>query len=448
MKLTTKVAFVSLARATFDLTYAREIRLRSLALLNSLDGVQVLTPEDVVIEPERVGDLANALAAERPDILILQNATFALGNLAVTLAQTIPAPILLWAVTEPEMSGGTLRSNSLVGMHLNASNLFKLGYRPRYIYGLPEELTIQEKLQQAVRVAGAMAQLKRTKIGLIGGRAEGFYNVGMNELHLRQHFGVEVQPIGLNDAFAAAYGLSEDDTHQALEELEGLYPKRNEIQPDALEKMARQFGGLRFLAEREHLNALSVRCWPEWAAQYGVAACGSVSALNSIGLTTGCEGDVDGTVTMLLGRMISCQPTFMTDFITAEPQDGTGYFWHGGCAAVQLARAAEETALNTHFAGGKGITAGFTFNSGRITIVRLSHDGQCYRLFLTGGEALPTQQVVKGVLMKVKFDAPVEKLLDTAIYSGLEHHFCVMYGDWRSAWETFAAWNDLEILTV
>lgn len=225
-----------------------------------------------------------------------------------------------------------------------------------------------------------------------------------------------------------------------------MYPNRAEIQPEAMEKMARQFGGLQALARRERLDALTVRCWPEWANRYGIAACGSVSALNSVGLTTGCEGDVDGTLTMLVSRYMSGEPPFMTDFITAEPEAGTGFFWHGGCAAAQLAASPLEPVLNSHFAGGKGITAGFTFRPGRITIARISNDGKDYRLFLAGGEALPTDQVVKGVLMKVKFDAPVQAFLDTVIYNGLEHHFCVQYGDWRDAWETFALWTHLPVI--
>jgi L-fucose isomerase-like protein len=442
-----KVAFVTLARGTYDIAFAREIRRRSVAALCAVEGVNLVTPDDVLVEPEDARKLGAEFASQQVALLIIQNGTFALGDLAVHLAQSVQAPILLWAVTEPPCPGGTLRSNSLVGANVNASNLFKLGFRPRFAYGLPEDDDILAELARSCRVAGAVQALRHTRIGLIGGHAIGFYNLAVNELQLRQRFGVEIQLVGLQEAFSAAQSLPTVEAERARQQLESYYPIREEVSDAGLDKMARQFGGLRAMASASGLDALAVRCWPEWAAQYGIAACGSVSALNTEGLITGCEGDVDGTVTMLLGSLMTGGVPFLADFISAEAGDNTGTFWHGGCAARQLAANASQCTLNSHFAGGKGITAGFTCRAGRITIARLSHDGTQYRLLLLGAEALPTDQEIKGVLMKVRFDAPVPALLRMLMESGVEHHYCILHGDWQAEFRAFAHWTNLTILS-
>lgn len=443
-----KIAFVTLSRATYDMAFARDVRARSLAALRAIPGVDVITPADVLVEPEDARALGAALASQRPDLLIIQSGTFALGDLAIHLAQAVSAPILLWAVTEPDCPAGTLRSNSLVGVNVNASNLFKLGFRPRFIYGLPKDPAIAAELGRAARVTGAISALRRTRVGLIGSHAIGFYNLAVNELQLRQRFGVEVQVVGLQQAFAAARDLPADAARRTRAEIEASYPNREEVGGDGLDKMARQLGGLRALAKAGGFDTLAIRCWPEWAAEYGIAACGSVSALNTDGIYTGCEGDVDGAVTMRLGSLMTGAVPFLADFILAEDAGNTGFFWHGGCAARQIASDANACTLNSHFAGGKGITAGFTCQPGRITIARLSHDGTGYRLLLLGAEALPTDQLFKGVLMKVRFDAPVPALLKMLIEGGVEHHYCILYGDWQDEFRTFAHWTGLPILTV
>ena len=442
------VAFVTLARPTFDMAYAREVQQRSLAVLQRLEHISIKAPDDVLVEPADARTLGQSLAQDKPDLVIIQNGTFALGNLAVEIAQAVSAPILLWAVPEPPLTGAALRSNSLVGMNVNASNLYKLGYHVRYIIGAPEDSAVQDGLRQACRVAAAIHTLSQTRIGLVGSHAIGFFNLAVNQMELRQRFGVEVHTIGLQDAFASAAALSVEETAAALSELQTLYPRRDEVTAEGMEKMARQYGGLRRIAETTSLDALAVRCWPEWGAEYGIGACGSVSALNSAGITTGCEGDVDGTVTMILGRELSGMPSYLTDFITADVEDNTALFWHLGCAACQLAERPEQRALHSHFAGGKGITAGFTLKPGRITIARLGNDGHNYRLFVTTGEAVSTELLVKGVLMKVHFDAPLPRLLDLIMENGIEHHYCVMYGDHREALLAFATWKQLPVLEV
>ena len=313
-----KVAFVTLSRATYDMAFAREIRARSVQVLRAIEGVDLITPDDVLVEPEDARALGAVFASRQPDLLIIQSGTFALGDLAIHLAQSVQAPILLWAVTEPECPGGTLRSNSLVGVNVNSSNLYKLGFRPRFLYGLPEDAAIAAELARACRVTGAMSALRRTRVGLIGGHAIGFYNLAVNELQLRQRFGVEVQMVGLQQAFAAARELPADQAESARARLESYYPVRDEVNDAGLDKMARQFGGLRALAGAGRFDALAIRCWPEWAAEYGIAACGSVSALNTEGLITGCEGDVDGAVTMLLGSRMTGAIPFLADFISAD----------------------------------------------------------------------------------------------------------------------------------
>ena len=67
---------------------------------------------------------------------------------------------------------------------------------------------------------------------------------------------------------------------------------------------------------------------------------------------------------------------------------------------------------------------------------------------MLGAEALPARQAVKGVFMQVGFDDPVPALLRMLMQGGVEHHYCVLYGDWQAEFRAFAHWTNLPILTV
>jgi L-fucose isomerase-like protein len=48
------------------------------------------------------------------------------------------------------------------------------------------------------------------------------------------------------------------------------------------------------LAAEGDFGAMTLKCWGDLAAAYGIAGCGVVSVLSDRGLFTGCEGDHGG----------------------------------------------------------------------------------------------------------------------------------------------------------
>lgn len=425
----TRLGLVCLARLTFDADLAARWYAQAQAMLGALDGVQLCAVEKLVIEP---GDAAAAIAelrAANVDALIIVNGTFALGGLAMSFAQAFNVPLLLWAWPEPQEQTGKLRLNSLVGLMVNASNLYKLGHRPATIYAGLDDPRCAAEIARFAKVAGLLRDLRQVRIGLIGGHAPGFDNLAVDKLSLRRALGVEVVDISLPALVARARGVTAERVQAAQREM---------LEPfaDAAEVTAAQSAlytaltiALRELAAESRFDALSLKCWGDLVELYGISGCGAVAQLNNSSLVVGCEGDVLGALTMLIAQRLCGTPAFLSDLVSVERESNTGLFWHIGCAPLCLADPNQPRHLYAHFAGGKGLTAGFALKAGRVTILRLGDDGYNLRLLATTGRALETAMDVRGTVSRVTFDGDVGAFLAEMLANGWEHHLVLAYGE-------------------
>src|SRR5512141_119363 len=141
----TRLGIVCLARLTFDADLAAQWYVEAQAALREIDGIELCAVERLVVEAPDAGAAAAELRAKGIDALVILSGTFALGGLAMQLAQEFSTiPLLLWAWPEPQEQTGKLRLNSLVGVNVNASNLYKLGHRPASLYASLDDARTSE----------------------------------------------------------------------------------------------------------------------------------------------------------------------------------------------------------------------------------------------------------------------------------------------------------------
>ncbi len=157
------VAFLPVARTTFDIPLAQEVTRQARARLEGL-GLRLIGPDALITDLESAGAAADRLAEARPALLVLFQATFADSTMAQRVAETVDAPLVLWAVPE-ERSGGRLRLNSLCGINLAAHALTRAGRAYEHLYAAPDSLQVEEKLLPIVRAAGVRQRLASTRIG-------------------------------------------------------------------------------------------------------------------------------------------------------------------------------------------------------------------------------------------------------------------------------------------
>ena len=429
-----KIGYVPLAKASWRDQRLKVVREQSLSLLQGVNpAYSVVGGEDLITTDAEALALLERFENERVDVILLHFITFALGSIVPLLAERSKLPLVLWSMPEPPMEGGRISSNSFCAVNMNAHALWKLKARYLHVHSALEMAAV--KLRAALGPVSAVKRLRRTKMAIVGSRAPGFYTSGANEMLLRRQLGVEIENVTLYELVELANKAPKEKVDEAVELLKASAncvcgPKDEELRKGAALYLA-------FLEVKElySVDVFSVKCWPEFAQYYGIGVCTILSMLNDRSILAGCEGDVYGTVTMIMENEITGGMPFFCDLISIDGEQNTGVTWHCGAAPKGLRREGAQSSLRLHsiIDGGdkKGLTNEFPLKTGRVTLARVSEtrDNDGYRMLITSGVAVETEQILRGNPLRIQFDVPLERIAKTLIYEGFEHHFSVIHGN-------------------
>ena len=437
MKQKIKLGVVCLTRNTFDYNAAASLYEDIKKDLSKIDNLELCAVEKIIMTQDEAIETGKFFASNLVDAIAVISGTFHLGHLVLEIKKICNKPLLLWGLPELPYNGGKIRLNSVCGVNLNASNLTKAGYTD-FTYTVSNK--IDENWLDAIRM---MVALKSANVGIIGYRADGFFNVGIDELATYKKFGCLVNHYELNDIWS--YKESEDAIAFYEEKIKKIFDLKavNETQ---VKKVATLASKLKNFMTDKNIKIMAIRCWPEFAAGFGISPCAAMSLLQDEGYILACEGDIDCGLTMLCHQAAGAITPFMADLSQVNLEEGTALMWHDGVAACSLCDGICTPTLDSYFAGGKGVTAGFVMKSGAMNMARLDSINGKYRLFQEKGTALPMDKILAGTYAKVKFEHPMKDVLDRVVYTGVAHHVSMVYGDFTKAFEIFARLLGIEML--
>ena len=437
MKQKIKLGVVCLTRNTFDYNAAASLYEDIKKDLSKIENLELCAVEKIIMTQDEAIETGKFFASNLVDAIAVISGTFHLGHLVLEIKKICNKPLLLWGLPELPYNGGKIRLNSVCGVNLNASNLTKAGYTD-FTYTVSNK--IDENWLDAIRM---MVALKSANVGIIGYRADGFFNVGIDELATYKKFGCLVNHYELNDIWS--YKESEDAIAFYEEKIKKIFDLKavNETQ---VKKVATLASKLKNFMTDKNIRIMAIRCWPEFAAGFGISPCAAMSLLQDEGYILACEGDIDCGLTMLCHQAAGAITPFMADLSQVNLEEGTALMWHDGVAACSLCDGICTPTLDSYFAGGKGVTAGFVMKSGAMNMARLDSINGKYRLFQEKGIALPMDKILAGTYAKVKFEHPMKDVLDRVVYTGVAHHVSMVYGDFTKAFEIFARLLGIEML--
>ena len=138
MSLTYGVA--ALARPTFDVPFAEDMKARAFAALEAA-GIRTVGPRELLFDRDAAERAVAQIRDAGPiDLLLILQVTFTDATMTVKLAKEATTPIAIWAVPEPR-SGGRLRLNAYCGLNLAAHALGRAGV-PRSAMAVSLNVTV------------------------------------------------------------------------------------------------------------------------------------------------------------------------------------------------------------------------------------------------------------------------------------------------------------------
>jgi L-fucose isomerase-like protein len=452
-----------LARPTFDVPFAEEMKNRAFAALEAA-GIRAVGPPELLFDRAAAEQAVAQIAAAGPiDLLLILQITFTDATMTVKLAREARTPIAIWAVPEPRI-GGRLRLNAYCGLNLAAHALGRAGVAHGSLYADPSAPGIADSLRALARpyalpgtaaapVAAPAAPAQRaaervlsaladSKITVVGQHPDGFDTCEFDPDLLARLAGMRVDKVSLQDLFARAKSTDaarvDAVRHRAEAQVAGL----GEVDAEQLDRSFRVFCALEDVQQQTGAKGLAVRCWPEMFTEYGCAACGPMAMMNQKQVPSACEADVNGSVTQLILQELAGEPAWMADLVDITAADDTAVLWHCGLAPISMCDPELKPEATIHTNRRMPLLHQFPIKPGRITLARLSRSRNQLKLVIAGAEVVRRPMAFTGCSGTVKFDKPAAEVSTRILDEALEHHFALAYGEHRDALRALAArWN-------
>lgn len=442
-----RVAFLPIARPTFDIEYAKEVsdmaRKHLLQMPVRLEG-----QGELITDLQSAQVIARSLGADPPDMLLIFQATFADSTMITALVEKIDAPLLLWAVPEGH-SGGRLRLNSLCGINLAAHALTRAGYRYKTIFAPPDDPQAPEKILSLALAGRARNALRTSRLGRVGENPEGFETCLFDPDLIMQIFGLEVVQYNLvDDIFLRARQIEASHVNTIQAHLSDKVAGLDELEPTATRSTLSVYAALQQIAAQKNIDGYAVRCWPEFFTELGCAACGAMSMMSDEMIPCSCEADVNGTITQMILQSISEEPAFGTDMVSLDEERDALVIWHCGLAPLSMADPIKPRGVTVHSNRGLPLLFEFTLKPGPVTVARLTESSGKYRLVIGRGKMIRGPKSFSGTSGLLQFDRPAKEVLDVILSEGLEHHISITYGDHADVLFALAQLLDIPILQL
>ncbi len=441
-----RIAFVPLARPTFDIPLAEEV---TAAVRNQLiqSGYVLCGPSQLVMDLSTAQGEAAKLSSVPHDLLLILQATFADSTMITTLAEATDAPLFMWAIPEIP-TGGRLRLNSLCGINLGGHALNLRGRKYAYVYAAADDPTAVQQVESLALAGRTLRTLQSANIGLVGEHPDGMDTCRLDAPTLEKTFGVQVTQYGLDDLFQRMDDVPQTVVDGVRRQIDSRLSNTAELAQKPLNGTLSAYAVLNEMSADEKIDGYAIRCWPEIFEQKGCSACGAMSLLNDAAVPSSCEADINGTVTQLILQAVSGSPTFDCDVVSVDSEQDRVVIWHCGKAPLSMADPLVQPEGGIHSNRKVPLVMEFPLKPGRITAARVSQANGRLGLVVGGGEMLAAPKSFTGTSGVVRFDRPAQHVLDVILSKGLEHHLAITYGDHVPALIALANLLDLPVLRL
>jgi len=481
MSVKVKLGFVPSYRFRFS-EWCAKMRDESLAVLRSIEGVEVVVPEaapagtapnpamgttatGAVSGLDEGEGVAEYFLSQKVDGVVLCPLDFGDERSASKIAEKCGVPVLLYATKEPPaIQDASLArvSDSYCGNLSMASGLYRRHIPFRYAgIFFPEEPELRHEFEVFAAAVAVVKHLVGARIGQVGVRPATFETVAYDEVAMINKFQQNVIPTNISDIVYAARSFADDDprVQEIIKDVRATHPILT-VSDEYLLNEAKVELALRNFYQENKLSAMAVQCWPSIGREMGLSVCAMYGRLTEDEMLTACEVDVLGALAMMcnyyagMGRI---KPHFIDWTIQHRDNPNWLLAWHCGNAPVSLAADPDKVALRSrmNMTGELPVrehdpTAGlhqFQIKPGVVTFCRLQeYDGE-WKMLIATGEIVPSDEELAGTWSWVAV-RDHDELYRTLVEEGFVHHASMIHGDQTEVLLEVCDFLDIEPIVV
>lgn len=309
------------------------MRIISAAELIKQYGANVEVYEGSIKNSEQAFKAKKWVEDKKIDLILSNIATFPEGKTIETLFKDILPPVLLWSRPE-DYKEGPLGHNSFCGANYVWGLFHFWGKGCMHIFGSPCDKNEFQILKAQIYLISALKNASNKYIGMIGGGiVPKFYDIGISKenLHrIEKLWGIKFISISFDEFNESIQKISDNAILKYYDSIQSLY-RRNECGQEALMKVCQWVLAIKMMSEEMSLGAVGIRCWPEFQqGKFNFWPCATIGLLNREKIPAACEGDLQGTLDMYTGQIISGNSTTLLDIVDWDDQKQIVRVWHCG----------------------------------------------------------------------------------------------------------------------
>jgi L-fucose isomerase-like protein len=265
-------------------------------------GLEVNAYEKTVWDPSDAFKAIDYFLNNQSDLLVMIHVTWVLDSLQYIFINNIKCPVILWGVPYPE-------TFSIGFVQHFGSILWEHGYQYKYVYGLPQDVTLIDKVSKYAGTAKIFKNLNKARIALIGPRqtwrVAGSQDMTSEEWEFSKKFGPTIIHIEMDEILEQAKKQDNSIAEQTLSNLK----KQQRIGRTIADKENLLYAAKVYLAIKEifkhyTLDAAAAECYPKFSGLMNLPS----SWLADEGIVLDTEGDIGHTVLMnILNQLKLCQ---------------------------------------------------------------------------------------------------------------------------------------------
>lgn len=232
---------------------------------------------------------------------------------------------------------------------------------------------VASRIKAIAQVAAAKERVSKMKVARVGKPSDWLIASEVDAAACKAKTGIEIIDIPMEEFLAEVKVRTyEDNKYTELIKSKGY-------DAGEVEEAFYIYGALRRLADKYHLDGLTVRCFDLLDTVHSTG-CSALAILNSEGLYASCEGDVPALFSMILLGELTGEPVFMANPSRIDVEKNEIVFAH---CTLPIAMP-EDFEIMTHFESQIGVAFRGRITEGPVTVFKT--DGMMEHFFVSDGE--------------------------------------------------------------
>jgi L-fucose isomerase-like protein len=394
-------------------------------------GLEVIAAPEAVKDPNSCQQIARFFATQNVDALHALIVSWSFDHYTVEIQQRVNRPVVIRAIPG-------IRSGSVVGSQQLGCVLQDIEVAHRLYYGDLESMEPVHDAAVFVKACAIQRRLRGARLAVIGRRTEGMTPTAVDEVELLRLFGTRLLNYGLDEIQQMVAHVDDKTAGVAWERI--AHAAANVLSKNEYGiSTARNYLLLKRMANELGLSAITVGSYPQCQG----TMCIPIAWLNEDGIPTGCEGDVNSTLCMLILSMLTDDPIHFGEMLAFDEEHNALVTSHCGCGSPSLADINGFTLQPVRLAN-SGVCIRYTAKPGPVTYVNLVGRKGNYRLCAIEGQAVQTGMVFEGNPLRMELKSPIRKVWQVVAEHGFGHHWMTAYGHLASVLVEFCQLNGIK----